>query len=498
MINEYANISVIWGGEFGQKYSLRIQRIINGLHQNEGYPVRCRVQNSFVPSSNILCDVKELFHECDYVIMLLSATDEGRCIGDTGVSLKKRLRQNVLLELGMAIALVGEDRLACLTDFDPDELGDIELPSDLKPLFVNNIKDKKDSELKKILLDIFIQKLGLSSCKQLYSNAKYMIDYKDLFTYKSGDILKQGMWDGLDLFQYWRNASKSFDWNCERCVFLFERIKFLSIFSRKKETIQFLNSWKDELLSMPAAIRHDKDKYDDFDIWMKNLLRVCWEYIVLRLDQERRRDAGEYITCEQKLENCKYEYENTIKKDVSRNPLFGVILYEYYGLALLHRYEKIMSMERLDQIISVFEIGYTFAKKLETTANMWMGFFEFDLARVYEKRFALDKSREWFDKTNRMLVRCVETRKQWPKLFLLHDSLRNALSYEYLKAELAYIKFHKENLDYSHESLASTRAKAVRLTEYITELEVTYERIHDVKREIERYLDDDEVRISEI
>ena len=78
MINQYKNIAIIWGGTFGAQNATRIQRILDDLHIKEGYPVKCKVQLSPAPNQSIIHDVTNLFINCDYVVALLSLTDEGR------------------------------------------------------------------------------------------------------------------------------------------------------------------------------------------------------------------------------------------------------------------------------------------------------------------------------------------------------------------------------------------------------------------------------------
>jgi predicted nucleotide-binding protein len=88
--------------------------------------------------------IEAIFHHLersDFVIVLLTADDEGHRIGRTEEK-KSRARQNVVLELGIALGLLGRNRLLILYRRG------VELPSDLQGLHYVEIGSLGDAKLK--------------------------------------------------------------------------------------------------------------------------------------------------------------------------------------------------------------------------------------------------------------------------------------------------------------------------------------------------------------
>lgn len=70
----------------------------------------------------IIAQVEHHGHDADFAIVLLTPDDEGRKQGDA--NLRPRARQNVILELGYFVALIGREKVCAL------KVGEMELPSD--------------------------------------------------------------------------------------------------------------------------------------------------------------------------------------------------------------------------------------------------------------------------------------------------------------------------------------------------------------------------------
>lgn len=108
----------------------------------------------------IIEKLEDYSKEVQYAIVLATPDDEGKSCSET-IS-KKRVRQNVVLELGMFLAKLGRDRVAILLKEDRD----FEKPSDIQGLVYIPFTNKVDETT-----------VGL--VKEL-SNQGYVIDNKKL------------------------------------------------------------------------------------------------------------------------------------------------------------------------------------------------------------------------------------------------------------------------------------------------------------------------------
>lgn len=108
----------------------------------------------------IIEKLEDYSKEVQYAIVLATPDDEGKSCSET--MSKKRVRQNVVLELGMFLAKLGRDRVAILLKEDRD----FEKPSDIQGLVYIPFTNKVDETT-----------VGL--VKEL-SNQGYVIDNKKL------------------------------------------------------------------------------------------------------------------------------------------------------------------------------------------------------------------------------------------------------------------------------------------------------------------------------
>lgn len=86
----------------------------------------------------IIEKLEDYSQEVQYAIVLATPDDEGKANTETGY--KKRVRQNVVLELGMFLAKLGRDKVAILLKEDRD----FEKPSDIQGLVYIPFANKVD------------------------------------------------------------------------------------------------------------------------------------------------------------------------------------------------------------------------------------------------------------------------------------------------------------------------------------------------------------------
>lgn len=493
MINQYKNIAIIWGGTFGAQNATRIQRILDDLHIKEGYPVKCKVQLSPAPNQSIIHDVTNLFINCDYVVALLSLTDEGRKKG--AEKLEERLRQNVLIELGMAVSKLGIDRIAFMSDFDKKGDHVDGLPSDFDQLYFINISQASDAVLKKIFQRIMEDTLKIKPNRNIYTCETYTIDYKQLFCNFSQFPSSFSSEEMMNYFSAWEKESETFDWPCERYVYMFERIKFLSIFSRKDDTIKFLDNWRSNLKCHLADGMNFEETpmiraYEDRQL--QELLDTVFEYLIYRLTPESRLKRRE------KYESFAVQF-GRLEEEILNigNPLFKVVMYEYWGLSLFHMNEINHDLTSIDEVIRIFNEGFKYVPSVRTSYDLWGGFYRYDLARAYQIKYGITRNAEDRRVAKEHFNSCVRIRKDWV-LIPSPTYFKIALNYEYFKAELHYLQFRAQTDSSSPEMMDEYRDKARDLIVRIEELQVVYERIDSIKNELKNFGECGYVRIDQI
>ena len=87
--------------------------------------------------STIIEKLEEYTSQVNFGIVLATPDDVGRAKSDSEQKLRSRVRQNVVLELGMLLSSKGRDKVAILLKEEPD----FERPSDIDGLIYIPFKD---------------------------------------------------------------------------------------------------------------------------------------------------------------------------------------------------------------------------------------------------------------------------------------------------------------------------------------------------------------------
>ena len=87
--------------------------------------------------STIIEKLEEYTSQVNFGIVLATPDDVGRAKSDSEQKLRSRVRQNVVLELGMLLSSKGRDKVAILLEEEPD----FERPSDIDGLIYIPFKD---------------------------------------------------------------------------------------------------------------------------------------------------------------------------------------------------------------------------------------------------------------------------------------------------------------------------------------------------------------------
>ena len=117
-----------------------------------------------LPSSGntIIEKLEEYTQKVNFGIVLATPDDKGYAIKDGDTNIKFRVRQNVVLEMGMLLAAIGRNKVAILLKTQED----FERPSDIDGLIYIPFKDD-------------VEQAGLSLAKEMKKN-EYNIDIEKL------------------------------------------------------------------------------------------------------------------------------------------------------------------------------------------------------------------------------------------------------------------------------------------------------------------------------
>ena len=105
MISKYKVVSIIYGGE-GKTYADKLYKTIEEVSKKKRYPVKAKCVMEKILTDELLGQVVNLFKDSEFCVIFLTQDDIVMCEGEE----KRRVRQNVVLEIGMALIELGRER----------------------------------------------------------------------------------------------------------------------------------------------------------------------------------------------------------------------------------------------------------------------------------------------------------------------------------------------------------------------------------------------------
>lgn len=432
MLKRYNLVSIVYGGS-GAAYAKQMHEMIIRRSEQERYPIESKIVLESVLTGDLLTNVTELFTQTEICVTFLTADD--CCIN--GNAQVRRVRQNVIFELGMAVYRLGREKCILLSDFDPKE-NNIELPSDLKGMDIKyftaeNREQVFEDVLNKILQLNAIENSGKTPrYDHLLDREDYFVNYEDLFDSCSHLDSRDGTAYLKGVLQFWLNECRSFHHYEERCLYFLERIAFLPMFGR--------HSWVDEwLLEMENLIR----SYQQSDVaycgkkklnFIKNVAFTVSSIMRLKLSNDKAPTGIEHAELLDRLTMVPAEESGVT------NPLALIIYYDYLGLLHMALFEVGKGRHHLDEAIACFEsIMDTYVEHTDLSLGIWSGFVGYNLARCYMKQYKLTQDVKDAKKAQRLMLGASLVRKGWLSGTGFHPSIRSALSYEYFICKIEQI-----------------------------------------------------------
>lgn len=426
MLKQYKLVSIIYGGS-GTKYAREMNELIQRRSEERRYPITSKIVMESVLTGDLLTSITDLFTRTEYCLAFLTADD--CCIrGDERVY---RLRQNVVLELGMAIYRLGREKCILLSDFDPAR-GDVELPSDLKGVDVKYFAPEEREQVFEAVLDKVLQLTSdqdrvIPQYDKLLERTAHYVNYTELFSACSALESREDAYL-KSVLNHWQQECASFPFFEERCLYFLERIGFVSMFGRHDWVLDFLDQIKDltDNYRQRDVVYCGKKQVD----FLQNLTNVVLEFAQIKT-HEGRSPAEEYAQLAQALARVPAEGSGVT------NPLALTVYYDYLGLLNLLLYELTRETERLTEATRCFKLVIDrYADHTDLGLRIWPGFVKYNLARCYLLQYNLwqnpadaQPALDYFDDACRI-------RKRWLKQSRFHQVIRSALSYEYFICKL--------------------------------------------------------------
>ena len=447
MIQRYKKVSIIYGGS-GREYAQTLRKKIENVSNEERFPICAKIINDRVLTRELLHDVMKLFKESDFCVAFFTKDDS--CIVEK--SQKKRLRQNVVFELGMALIELGRERCIFLSDFDVDD-PDFELPSDMNSLEILNFNN---SDVNSVLDDVIDKILHLSRqsiisghktdkiprSDHLLTRSDYRIDYENIFVERPLTLASEGQAFFNDTLTYWRDECESLPHFDEKCIYLLERLGFLPAFGKNQEVNIFLE--QAEVL-IEKYSENDINYYGDtslLDFTLK-LVRCVIDYIKIKNDDMRSARRIDYTKITDEDMNSarriiKYRELlqrflcNNIEVHSTINPLIKVIHYDYLGLAYLCIYRAENHEDDLNRAREAFQKSLDYVKSIDMSMQIWTGYLTYNIARVLSECNSHAEAEKYFEES-------IQIRRNWLRISSYNMTVRNALSYEYFIAKISYL-----------------------------------------------------------
>lgn len=434
MINKYKNISIIYGAS-GKECALKMDAELKRLHLDDFFPIRSYIlANEILSSGSILDTVKNIIASSSACIVILTFDDMNGT----------RVRQNVLVEIGMALMLL--DKSNCFFISEKRSLPE-DFPSDLQGVVNPNYFDKSDLDdvVKKTTAEI-IRHLDIKNYRDILSDNNYIYDYKKVLDDIPLHVFEEKADVQLEhILDEWEKNIASFEFVVERLMYLVERLKFFPDFNTNDRFFAFLA--RIEELIRPTE--RDFEFYDRaYLINTCNFISNIIRYSTIKLNkqviaclasssehaEELRRHQVEFKEIADEIRGFIEDFEDGTYE---YNWIIKVMAYEYAALAYM---KYIACTDKFDEsILTLMDYNIACYEKVIKTGKrndpyskiLWQGYAQYDLTRAYENLYKVTGDDKYLLKMEEYSQASIVTRYKWFCENPFKGIFSNALSYEY-------------------------------------------------------------------
>lgn len=447
MLNSYKKVSIIYGGT-GKEYATQIRNELNRLHLDEHYPLYVNDLNTDWVGNNILGEVVDAIKNSDLIYIVFTLDDIGaskKTYEEKGESsLKGRLRQNVLIELGMALVVLGDNKnnIRIVANFAKTDLGD-DFPSDIRDSF--SIREFKDDHFDEVLVAVgrhIREEFGIQPTTNVLHEENVKEDFENVFEEFSGlNLFKDTKVKSLnDILSLWLPAIRQFTFPEERLLYCLERIKALPIFGNGPQLVDWMRKFRKESI-IQCDFDHPDRRFIDF---VQDIVAACFEYTIIKTDDATENNYDEYKSLVSEFKMLENRYKEYLSQGVKIRPIIGFMLNEYYGLTLMRLIKIKSDYEYADKAIEEFEECLKLAKIIDTDFKLYRGYASFNLGRAYYYRFLAKGDKADKERYLDYMNITVRIRREWKEADGFIQCYSNALSYEYFYASSEFVVMKKE------------------------------------------------------
>lgn len=459
MLKEYKKVSIIYGGE-GARLAKALQERLFAYHEEEHYPLSVQVVLETITPNEILRSVIPTIKGSDFCILILSKDDVGANASayQKDHQLKPRLRQNVLIEYGMALLELwgveerngastttsNHDRIIAFCNFDPKK-EEVELPSDITNSFgyIPYDDEHMDEAYQKVLVQLH-NLFGEKTHQGLLRRKDYQVRYVDAFNetmFMQGLRVRREFKKITDILEMWKETISSFTFPSESYIYALEVTILFPLCAKGKEAVDYLYDFKNKI----RYLAHSKEEEEDGISYRKilDLVQTVIAYTITKSDRHNENDELEYRSEYATLTDVQAYIEGALKAGKSFNPLLLFALYDYLGLCALRlaSYQNGTGKENhLRSALSFFLKAEEIAAQVDDEMKYFEGFLSYNLARCHQGLYQLNGQEEERQQMEQDFAKTLTIRYDWLNHRDLLPVYRNALSYEYFVAKSSYTR----------------------------------------------------------
>ena len=392
------------------------------------------------------------------------------------------MRQNILIETGIAWTKLGRERLVFLSDRMqvPDDF-----PSDIKSEIQINYFDMNDlDETVENVCKELIKSNNIRSNRDLLFSPEYIYDGKVLNDIEP--FIRAGKTETQleNIVDKWIYNIGRFDYLQEKLMYVLERVAFFPVMGNDENILAFLKKIEGMISPSAADLRHTqngilKQELSDAMILTKQII----SYTELKTRNDTLECLKDPLKNRRKTENTERKFRiihDEIKKIISNFEdekssfiwLIKVIAYDYAALSKIKMYEIDIERESEENIQDLNEAIEYFIKAIElakmydhNSEKLWLGYLQYNIARAYYKKYCIENDRSLLNDVKDNLLDAIEYRERWSKSDYYKGIFATALSYEYFLASVFDYKLRKNCEGYSNESKEEILCNALDLRE---------------------------------
>lgn len=449
MIKKNENISIIYGGH-GREYAKKLKEVLEEAKKKEKYNFNANIVMDNILCCDVLDRVIQLVKDTRLAVIFLTKDD----VVNTENGTMYRPRQNVILEIGMLLSVIGIENCIFLSDFSMQEAKDFEMPSDLVKIMPTYFNNENINEIFNQVLSKIISNLKLVSYSNLLYNDKYPFNYSKLFNEKDNAFLltfneKEQKDRILDL---WLAELASLDEIDQMLVFILERLPMINLFRYTLKLSDFYTN------SMQIIRDKLNEQYSELNYAIFEIINCIIGYSStkagFRLGKIEPLEArNNFLDYYLRLDT----YINNIIVCNQINNVVSINAYDYLALLALIQYNMNGNVDYLNQAIDCFNKCERLAMQFDDGTSLWKGYIQYNLARAYDRLGEITTGEE-VENNRDLAVRyannAVNSRKGWISESKFPSSITNSFLYEFFLARMFKYEMHqKKKDDYSEEML---------------------------------------------